>query len=119
LRRTRRDGVQIGFYQSVRSQPTPFLTTGGFTRFLDTHKLLDVRYANLPPGTTRDQFAKKYELPKKDRYKIVGTLRLMEAKDAEGVLKLYEQQCVGSHKVYHHYSKEDISYILMPREGIV
>ena len=38
---------------------------------------------------TRQEYAKKYELPKKDRINIVGSLRRMEPKDVKEVLRLY------------------------------
>jgi len=42
---------------------------------------------------TRKEFAKKYELPNKDRFSIVGNLRRMEEKDVKEVLRLYNLQC--------------------------
>lgn len=89
LRRTRADGIQVSFYHSARCQPTPFLAIRSCLRLLNTNKLIDVRYTSLPKGMTRQEFAKKFELPKKDRINIVGTLRPMELKDVKEVLRLY------------------------------
>jgi|TARA_B110000305_G_C18895398_1_gene383880 hypothetical protein len=50
-------------------------------RLFNTNKLIDIRYTSLPKGETRQEFAKKNALPKKDRINLVGTLRPMEEKD--------------------------------------
>ena len=53
LRRTRKDGLPLGFYQSVRCQPSPFLITPGASRIIAVEKLLDISYDCIPPGMTR------------------------------------------------------------------
>ena len=67
---------------------------------------------------TRKEFAKKYELPKKDRISIEGVLRPMELKDVKEVLRLYNIQN-EKHGVSMIMSKADIAHQLMPKEGIV
>ena len=52
----------------------------------------------------RKEFAKKYELPKKERFTIVGNLRPMEEKDIKEVLRLYNIQC-EKHGVHLMFSK--------------
>ena len=81
LRRTRKDGLPLGFYQSVRCQPSPFLITKGASRIIDVEKLLDIQYDCIPPGMNRKQYVKGLELPKKNKFKISGNLRRMEEKD--------------------------------------
>jgi len=75
LRRTRANGYHIGFFHSAQVLPMPFLTTRSCNRLIDTNKLIDVGYSSLPQGMTRKQFAKKYELPNKDRFNVVGKIR--------------------------------------------
>jgi glycylpeptide N-tetradecanoyltransferase len=89
LRVSRQDGIQVSFYHSARCQPTPFMAIRSNLRLINTNKLIDVRYTSLPKGMTRQEFAKKYELPKKDRISLIGNLRLMEQKDVKEVLRLY------------------------------
>jgi hypothetical protein len=85
---------------------------------LNTNKLLDVKYTNKGKTTSRKEFAKDNELPKKDRINMVGKMRLMEEKDAKEVLRLYNLQMknVGVHLVL---SKSDILYMLMSKPGII
>lgn len=87
-------------------------------RLLDTNKLIDIRYTSLPKGMSRKDFAKKHELPKRDRINIEGKLRLMEEKDCKEVLRLYnlKMKDVG---IYTVMSKADIAYYLLPRENKV
>ena len=67
---------------------------------------------------SRQEFAKKYELPKKDRFTVVGNLRPMEEKDAKEVGRLLREQNekFGIHTIY---SKAEILHWFMTREGVV
>ena len=90
LRRARAAGQPIGFFHSTTVMPTPFCTTRSANRMINVNKLLDIRYASLPMNTNRKDYAKKYELPHKDRFTIIGNLRVMEQKDVKEVLRLYK-----------------------------
>ena len=118
LRRNRANGYNIGFYHSAQSIPTPFLTIRSSNRLINTNKLIDVRYTSLPKGMTRKEFAKKYELPNKDRFKVVGNLRRMEQKDLKEVYRLYTLQC-EKHGIYLVFSKAQLAHYLMPKKDIV
>ena len=91
IRTSRALGAQVSFYHSARCQPTPFISLRSNLRLINTNKLIDIRYTSLPKGMTRQEYAKKYELPKKDRINIVGNMRLMESKDIKEVLRLYNK----------------------------
>jgi len=118
LRRNRANGYDIGFFHSAQIIPTPFLTTRSANRLINTNKLIDVRYASLPRGMTRKDFAKKYELPKKDRFEIKGHIRRMEEKDIKEVLRLYKIQC-EKHVVHLMFTEDHVRHLMMPREDIV
>ena len=75
LRRNRANGYHIGFFHSAQVLPMPFLTTRSCNRLIDTNKLIDVGYTNLPQGMTRKEFAKRYELPNKKRFEVRGHIR--------------------------------------------
>ena len=104
FRITRLNGLQVAMYHSVQSIPTPFLTTRSCNRLINTNKLLDVRYAALPKGMTRKEFAKEYELPNKSKFTIKGNLRVMQARDVKEVLRLYNIQC-EKHGIHLMFSK--------------
>ena len=43
----------------------------------------------------------------------------MEKKDISQVLKLYKQQMERCAKMYYKFSQDDISYFMLPKEGVV
>ena len=118
LRRNRANGYDIGFYHSAQIIPTPFLTTRSCNRLIDTNKLIDVRYASLPRGMTKKEFAHKYELPKKDRFKIQGHIRRMEEKDVPEVHRLYKIEC-AKRAIHLIYDENQLKHLVLPKEDIV
>ena len=83
MRRKRKLGFPQAFYTSGHSMPTPFCTIHYMNRFINCEKLVDIKYTNLPPGKTMQQFSRIYKLPPKDGIKIEGKIRRMELKDAK------------------------------------
>jgi len=118
LRRNRANGYPIGFYHSANAMPTPFLTSRSCNRLILTDKLIDCRYASLPINTTRKEFAEKYKLPAKDKINIKGTIRPMEPKDVNEVLRLYKLQC-EKHAIHLVFTKEHIKHHMLPKPNIV
>lgn len=118
LRKTRGEGVHVGFYHSVQSLPTPFFTQRYASRIINTNKLLDIRYCSLPSGMTRQDFIKKNELPKKERFNVVGNLRVMEEKDIKEVGRLFREnnERFGIHPIF---SKAELSHMLLPKKDVV
>lgn len=118
LRRNRADGYEIGFYHSAQVIPTPFLSVRSANRLINTDKLIDIRYASLPRGMTRAEFRKKYELPRKDRFTIVGKLRPMEEKDVKQVLGLWKQQS-KKFGIHLKFTEDHVRHQLLPKPEIV
>ena len=67
---------------------------------------------------SRKEFAKKYELPNKDRYQIIGNVRLMEEKDLKEVFRLYNIQC-EKYAIHLVFSKAQLAHYLLPKKNIV
>ena len=67
---------------------------------------------------SRQEFAKKYELPKKDRFNIIGNLRLMEEKDVKEVGRLF-RETNEKYNIYPNFSKAELAHMLLPKKGVV
>lgn len=61
-------------------------------RLLNVQKLIDVGFVSAPPSKQLSKFKLNMRLPDTKSFKIIGTVRLMEKKDAAGVIKLYNSQ---------------------------
>lgn len=57
-------------------------------------------------------------LPEKDSYSIIGNMRLMEKKDAAGVLKLLNKQLEGC-QLKQKMSQEELLHTMMPRDNLI
>lgn len=111
-------GYPQGLYTSHHVMPTPFVTNNYMNRFISPKKLVDIKYTFKPPNMTLKQFVQKYKLPDQSSIKIEGLVRKMEKKDISAVMKLYKQQ-MEKYKMYYKFSQDDISYFMLPKEGVV
>ena len=87
--------------------PTPFTTTHYMNRFINSRKLVEIKYTNMPQGMTLKQFERRFMLPEKKTINIVGTIREMQKKDITDVLKLYNIQQT-KYKVWYKLNQDDI-----------
>jgi len=101
-------------------RPTPYVELRDAYRYLNIDKLCDVGYINLGKTVhtaSRDDVAKFYKMPKKDKISIVGKMRLMEEKDVKEVLRLYNLKNKDM-KCYIEFSKKEIAWFMLPKDGI-
>ena len=103
-----------------KPRPTPYIEIRDYSRFLNVEKLLDIGWMTLDPNgdMTREDVAKIYALPPKDTIEIIGKMRRMEEKDLDQVLKLYQDK-MKTMRIYMDYSREEISWMMLPKEGCV
>jgi glycylpeptide N-tetradecanoyltransferase len=92
MRRKRVLGFPQAYYTSGHSMPTPFCTSHYANRFINSKKLVEIKYTNKPANMTMKQFEKKYQLPDRSGIDITGNIRKMEKKDISIVLKLFNLQ---------------------------
>lgn len=83
--------------------PTPFCSSHYMNRFINSKKLVEIKYTNKPPNMKMKHFEDKYKLPDRNTINITGTVRKMEKKDVSTVLKLHNQQ-QKNYKVYYKMS---------------
>ena len=69
--------------------PTPFCSSHYMNRFINSKKLVEIKYTNKPPNMKMKHFEDKYKLPDRNTINITGTVRKMEKKDVSTVLKLH------------------------------
>ena len=98
--------------------PTPFCTSHYMNRFINSKKLVEIKYTNKPPNVSMKQFEKRYELPERKGIEIEGTIRKMEKKDISTVLKLHNNQ-QKLYKVHYKMSQDDIIHFMLPKDEVV
>lgn len=87
-------------------------------RFINTKKLVEIKYTNMPQGMTMKAFEKRFKLPEKKTINIVGEIREMQKKDITDVLKLYNIQ-QQQYKVWYKLNQDDINHFLLPKKDVV
>ena len=112
------NGFPQAYYTSGHTMPTPFTTTLYMNRFINTKKLVEIKYTNMPQNTTMKQFEKRFRLPDKSGIFIKGEVREMQKRDITDVLKLYNLQ-QQQYKVWYKLNQNDISHFLLPKKDVV
>ena len=54
LNRSRKAGLNVSYFSTFRSVPTNFSSVHLHNRYLNTDKLVDCEYSQLPKSTTRE-----------------------------------------------------------------
>ena len=118
MRRKRLHGLPQAYYTSAHSMPTPFATCHFMNRFINSKKLVEIKYTNKPHNMTFPQFEKRYRMPDKKGINLKGSVRLMEKRDITAVQKLYNEQ-VSKFKIYYKHSQEETIHFLIPKNDLV
>jgi len=87
-------------------------------RLINVQKLVDVGFVASPPAKQLETFKKNMRLPDTKSFEITGNMRMMEKKDASGVLKLYNKQ-MEKCKVRQKMSQEEILHTMLPRDNLI
>ena len=91
MRRERLNGIMQAFYTSPDPYPTPFISVQFMNRLINVQKLVDVGFVAAPPAKQLSKFKLNMRLPDFKSFAIKGDMRLMERKDASGILKIYNK----------------------------
>ena len=118
MRRKRLNGYPQAYYTSGHTMPTPFCTSHYMNRFINSKKLVEIKYTNKPPNMKMKQFEDRYKLPDRNSINIIGTVRAMEKRDISTVLKLHNMQ-QKNYKVHYKMSQDDIIHYMFPKEDVV
>ncbi|XP_071957091.1 glycylpeptide N-tetradecanoyltransferase 1-like isoform X2 [Antedon mediterranea] len=95
--------------------PKPVATCRYWHRSLNPKKLVDVKFSHIGRNMTMSRTIKLYKLPPEP---ITPGLRVYEAKDGPGCLKIFTEY-MKKFDLYPKFTEEEFQHWFTPREGIV
>ncbi len=102
-------------YSSYTLIPKPFSRCTYYYRNINVKKLSEIKFTQFPFNMSLGKAIKYYDLPEEQQ---ISGFRLMEEKDVEQVYNLLMTHQMNF-KVFEIYSKEEVSYWLLPRKNFI
>ena len=107
------NGIFQAIYTAGIILPKPISSCTYFHRSLNWEKLHDVKFAGLPPGSTKSRQISKYKLPSTTS---TPGLREMQTKDVDNVLDLL-QRYLSRADLAQGFSREEIEHWLLNKNS--
>jgi len=115
-RRVNCENIWQAMYTAGIAIPTPFCRPTYWHRNINSKKLIDIRYDELPKGLPLSRYIKLHKLPEEI---ILPGIRAMTASDVEGVKDLLNTELAKHTKVHFHWSNEEVKHFLLPLKGVI
>lgn len=112
-RRCHLAGIFQAIYTVGSVLPTPFSCARYYHRTINPHKLLDIGFAAVPSGMTKERWAARYKIA--DQTSTAG-LREMQDKDVPAVGKLLRKY-LRRFDMAPRFSDEEIRHVLLSGNG--
>jgi glycylpeptide N-tetradecanoyltransferase len=98
--------------------PKPIATATYWHRSLNPKKLVEIGFNALPPKMPMARYVKLHKVPKADDLNIIGSVREMQAKDANKIHALLNEY-LKKFEIKLHFSKKDVTHFFLPRPDVV
>ena len=114
-RRSNLIGTFQGMYTSGTLLPTPFCQTRYYHRNLNPEKLLNIKFAYLPPTMTKKMYLKLFYIPDENTVKGFTKMKKEDVKAVRGLLEEY----LSKFEVYQEWSKKEVEHFFLQRDNII